>query len=77
MKRFAAAAMIVALASAPAYAQGMKLTDGKRHHPEAEKKTDDGRKVSEKDYKSALDRVPNQGETFDPWASVRETPKSK
>jgi hypothetical protein len=76
MKRFAVVAMIMALATAPAYAQGMKLTNPKQHHEGAQKKPDDATKVNEKDYKSALDRIPNQGEA-DPWANVREKPKGK
>jgi hypothetical protein len=29
----------------------------------------------EKDYKAALDRIPNKA--YDPWASVRDAPKAK
>jgi hypothetical protein len=76
MKRFAAVATIMALTAGPAYAQGMKLTNPKQHHDAAQKKPDDAAKANEKDYKSALDRIPNQGEA-DPWANVREKPKGK
>jgi len=77
MRVFAAAAMMIALAVAPAHAQGMKLTPGGKHHPQEEEGKDKSKpKVDEKDYRSALDRVPTQG-SFDPWQNVREKPKTK
>ena len=78
MKRLAAAAVMVVLATAPAYAQGMKLTPAGQHHPNADESKDkDKPKVNDKDYKSALERIPPQGETVDPWQNVREKPKAK
>jgi len=74
MKRFAAAAMTIALMSIPAHAQ-MKLSPGGAHHPQADDDKDkNGPKVDEKGYRSALDRLPAQGGPVDPWSNVRQKP---
>jgi hypothetical protein len=57
--------MMAALATAmPAAAQ---MKGGKKGH--SEDTTQPKKKVDEKGYKSALDRIPDQ--KFDPWSKVR------
>ena len=51
---------------------------GKRHAAATEQKTDEQKKAAaklEKDYKATLDSIPNK--PYDPWATVRDAPKSK
>jgi len=75
MRTFVAAAVTIALLTMPAYSQG--LTNGKKHHPPEQKTEESKNKVDEKAYKSALDRLPNQKQNFDPWQNVREKPQAK
>jgi len=72
MRFFVAAAVVLALLAAPAHAQGR----GKKH--DTDQKPDEKKvKVDEKAYKSALDRLPNQKDSFDPWQNVRDKPSGK
>jgi hypothetical protein len=73
--RFFLAAVTIALLTLPVHAQGMG--GGKRHHATEQKKDETKRTVSDKDYKAALDRIPNSNEKPDPWQNVRAAPKSK
>lgn len=57
------AAAIVAL---PAYAQM-----GGRHHGDDSKKAEPVKKVDEKAYKAALERIPEPKEKYDPWAVAK------
>jgi hypothetical protein len=73
MRTFVAAAVTIALLTMPAYSQGM----GKKHHAPKQKTEEKKNKVDEKAYKSALDRIPDPKQQYDPWQNVRETPRSK
>src|SRR5262245_60209803 len=74
--RFFLAAVTIALLTLPAHAQGMG--GGRRHQPAPEQKKDETKRtVSDKDYKAALDKIPNSNEKPDPWGNVRAAPKSK
>jgi hypothetical protein len=74
MRCLVAALTAVALLTVPAHAQGAR-----KHQPQdnmaGEKKEQP--KVNEKDYKSALDRIPTSEQKVDPWQNVREAPKPK
>jgi hypothetical protein len=79
MNVFVAAAAVVALAT-PAHSQGQggfggNGGGGRVGPPAAGVKPED--RVNEKDYKSALDRLPAQGEKRDPWQTVRDKPQTK
>ena len=76
MGRIVTAAIAMVLLTAAAHAQGMKLNDGRRHHPTTPEQAadEDTKRTREKDYKSSLDRIPAQGGTVDPWQNVREKP---
>lgn len=76
MGRIVTAAIVMMLLTAAAHAQGMKLNDGRRHHPTSPEQAadEDTKKNREKDYKSALDRIPPPSGTVDPWQNVREKP---
>ncbi len=70
MKAFMVAVAMLALIAAPAYAQ--------RHRQPDDKKTDaPAKKVDEKAYKAALDRIPEPKEKYDPWGVARppDSPK--
>jgi hypothetical protein len=73
MRFFVAVLTAMALLTMPAYSQG-----GRKHQPQDNSTTEDKKpKVNEKDYKSALDRIPASEQKVDPWQNVREAPKSK
>jgi hypothetical protein len=81
MRTVSAAALTFALLSAPAHAQapggpgampGSDGSSGGKHRKGSGQKTqqqDQKPKVDDKDYRSAIDRLPNQ--TFDPWHGAR------
>jgi hypothetical protein len=74
MRSFVVALTAIVLLTMPAYSQG-----GRKHSPQDNTApTDDKKpKVDEKDYKSALDRIPASQQKVDPWSNVREAPKPK
>lgn len=64
---------MLALIAMPAQAQ----MGGKRHQGD-EKKTDDSKKkVDEKAYKAALERIPEPKEKYDPWGIARPADSAK
>ena len=74
MRSLVVALTAVAFLTAPALAQrggGRGYATGQEQPKKEEKKVD------EKDYKSALDRIPKTDEKPDPWRNVREAPKPK
>jgi len=76
MRSFLVALTTMALLTMPAYAQGNM---GRKHQPQDNAATTDDKKpkANEKDYKSALDRIPTSEQKVDPWQNVREAPKPK
>jgi hypothetical protein len=69
--------MIFPLFATPALAQG-KRSGGKRDIPDAqtvEKRAKDAQ--VEKDYKAALDKIPDQKANADPWGNVRSVEPTK
>jgi hypothetical protein len=68
MKTFTVAAVTVALFTAPALAQGMS---GKKRQHALGPKTEQRVKVNDKDYKAALDKIPDAEKKRDPWQDVR------
>jgi len=71
MRSLVVSLIAVAFLSGPALAQR-----GKGHSTHEQPKKEE-KKVSDKDYKSALDRIPKSDEKPDPWKNVREAPKAK
>ena len=73
MKRLMIAVAALALVAAPVHAQM-----GKRGKTE-DKKPDDSasKKVDEKAYKSALERIPEPKEKYDPWGVARPADPNK
>ncbi len=67
MKAFMVAAAMLALIAMPAHAQG----GGKRHHGDEQKTGQPQKKVDDKAYKAALDRIPEPKEKYDPWAVAK------
>jgi hypothetical protein len=74
MKRLMVAAAVLALIAAPAYAQ----MGGKRGKSD-DKKPDNAaaKKVDEKAYKAALERIPEPKEKYDPWGVARPADPAK
>jgi Tfp pilus assembly protein FimT len=69
VRTLAIAAILAALA-APAFAQDMAGSN--KHHGAPKKSADEAKaKVDDKDYKAALDRLPQQ--KHDPWGTVRSS----
>ena len=66
-KTLTVAAVTLALIAMPAHAQmGAKRRQGD------EKKTEQpDKKIDEKAYKAALERIPDSKEKYDPWGSMR------
>jgi hypothetical protein len=71
MKAMVAAAMLVLIAM-PAQAQV-----GGKHHGGADKSEPKKPQVDEKAYKSALDRIPDSKEKYDPWGVTRPADPAK
>ena len=68
--RILAIATIIAALAAPALAQD--TAGSNKHHAAPKKKTEEPRtQANDKDYKSALDRLPAQ--KYDPWGTTRPT----
>jgi hypothetical protein len=59
------AALLIALLSSPSFAQ--KMLDSKRK--ETEQSGPKKKSSEDKDYKAAIDRLPDQ--KFDPWRNMR------
>ena len=73
MKTFTAAAAMLALIAMPAYAQ----MGGKRHQGEEKKTEEPHKKVDEKAYKAALERIPDPKDKYDPWGVARPAEPAK
>jgi hypothetical protein len=70
------AAAILALVTGPAAAQGVALSPFKR---DEKKMTPDELKAQqerEKDYKAAMDKIPDKKVTRDPWGEIRPAPQN-
>ena len=74
MRTLTIAAIVIALA-APAFAQDMAGSN--KHHgaPKRAKAEAPKVKADDKDYKAALDRLPQQ--KYDPWGTARSTGSDK
>ena len=72
MKFLTIAATILALTAMPAQAQM-----GGRRSPGDEKKAEPVKKIDEKAYKAALERIPDPKEKYDPWAVTKPADAAK
>jgi hypothetical protein len=76
-RRTVLVALVIVLLTVTSYAQGK---GGKRRNATADPQAEGLRKKrsaeNEKAYKSALDKIPNKPPP-DPWANMRETPRTK
>ena len=71
----AAAAAILALVTAPASAQ-MAISPFKGPEKKLTPEELKDQKQREKDYKAAMDKIPDKKVTKDPWGDVRPTPET-
>jgi hypothetical protein len=72
MKTLTIAVAMLALIAMPAYAQV-----GGRHTAGDEKKDEPVKKIDEKAYKAALERIPEPKEKYDPWGVARPAEPAK
>jgi hypothetical protein len=66
MKTLMVAAAMVALIAMPAQAQM-----GGKHKSDTGTKTEEPKKIDEKAYKAALEKIPEPKEKYDPWGIAR------
>jgi hypothetical protein len=72
MKTFTVAVAILALIAVPAQAQGKRRSGGDDKKTESPEK-----KVDDKAYKAALERIPEPKEKYDPWGVARPAEPDK
>jgi hypothetical protein len=68
------AGAMLALIAVPAHAQ---MGGGGKHKSDADTKTDAPKKIDEKAYKAALERIPEPKEKYDPWGVARPADPAK
>ena len=73
MKTFTVAAVMLALIAVPAHAQ----VGNKRHQGDEKKADQPSKKIDEKAYKAALERIPEPKEKYDPWGVARPADPAK
>ncbi len=73
MKTLAIAVAMLALITMPAHAQ----MGGKRHSGDDKKDGAPEKKVDDKAYKAALERIPEPKEKYDPWGVARPADPAK
>jgi hypothetical protein len=73
MRTFKVVVAMLALIAMPAYAQ----MGGKRHQGDENKTDAAAKKIDEKAYKAALERIPEPKEKFDPWGIARPAEPAK
>ena len=66
-KTLTVAAVTLALIAMPAHAQ----MGAKRRQGDDKKTEQPEKKIDEKAYKAALERIPDSKEKYDPWGSMR------
>jgi hypothetical protein len=73
MRTLMVAAAMLALIAMPAHAQ----MGGKRQHQDDKKTDQPEKKIDEKAYKAALQRIPEPKEKYDPWGIARPAEPAK
>lgn len=77
MKILAMTVALLALIAVPAHAQMGGGGGGKRHQGDDKKTEEPTKKVDEKAYKAALERIPEPKEKYDPWGVARPADSAK
>ena len=70
------AAAILALATGPAAAQGVALSPFKGQEKKLTPDELKAQQQREKDYKAAMDKIPEKKVVKDPWGDVRPAPQN-
>ena len=73
MKALTVAVAVLALAATSAHAQ----LNSKRHQGDEKKTEAPQKKIDEKAYKAALERIPEPKEKYDPWGVARPADTAK
>ena len=74
MKTLAIAVAALALLAMPAHAQ---MGGGRHHSGDDNKKAEPTKKVDDKAYKAALERIPEPKEKYDPWGVTKPADPAK
>ncbi|HEY3795862.1 MAG TPA: hypothetical protein VGM09_28910 [Bradyrhizobium sp.] len=74
MKALTIAMATLALLAMPAHAQ---MGGGRHHSGDQNKKAEPVKKVDEKAYKAALERIPEPKEKYDPWGVTKPADTTK
>jgi hypothetical protein len=71
MRRFLAAAAIIAAVAGPAYAQGKKGAGANTQLPQLEEQQKKQSKEVDRAYNDTMKRTHKDAKPYDPWGSVR------
>jgi hypothetical protein len=74
IKTFMMMVAMLALIALPAHAQ---MGGGGKHKDSADTKTEAPKKIDEKAYKAALERIPEPKTKYDPWGVARPADPAK
>jgi hypothetical protein len=74
IKTFMMMVAMLALIALPAHAQ---MGGGGKHKDSADTKTEAPKKIEEKAYKAALERIPEPKTKYDPWGVARPADPAK
>jgi hypothetical protein len=74
MKTFMVAAATLILMAMPAHAQ---MGGGGKHHSGDQKQADPPKRIDEKAYKAALEKIPEPKEKYDPWGVTKPADPAK
>jgi hypothetical protein len=74
MKLLTMTAAMLALTAMPGYAQ---MGGGRHHSGDDNKKAEPVKKIDEKAYKAALERIPEPTEKYDPWGVTKPAGTAK
>ena len=70
MKTFTVAAVVLAMLAMPAHGQARRPGGGEKKEVD-QKKLQDKARADDQAYKSALERIPDSKEKYDPWGVAR------
>ncbi len=76
MKTCTVAAIILALLAMPAHAQARRPAGGEEKKAD-QKKLQEKQQADDQAYKSALERIPDSKEKYDPWGVARPAESGK
>jgi len=76
LRKLIKAAAILAVVTGPASAQGVALSPFKGQEKKLTPDELKAQQQREKDYKAAMDKIPEKKTTRDPWGDIRPAPQA-